>query len=116
MGVDIAVCVVVFISAVCYAHIGFVRTVISLIQWVACLACGLFFADDIKDFIYKIGIGKNIFIRTGKVLCSIPLLRWKPAVNGSPVFAPRIFVCRPLTEGLCFLKRKYASIIYRVPI
>ena len=60
MGVDIAVCVVVFISAVCYAHIGFVRTVISLIQWVACLACGLFFADDIKNFIYEIGIGKNI--------------------------------------------------------
>ena len=60
MGVDIAICIIVFISAVCYAHIGFVRTVISLIQWVACLACGLFFADDIRDFIYKVGIGKNI--------------------------------------------------------
>lgn len=60
MAIDITICVIVFISAVCYAHIGFVRTVISLLQWVLCLACGIFFADDIKDFIYKVGIGPGI--------------------------------------------------------
>ena len=60
MAIDIAICVIVFISAVCYAHIGFIRTVISLLQWVACLACGLFFSDDIREFLYDVGIGPGI--------------------------------------------------------
>ncbi len=60
MGADIAVCVIVFVSAVCYAHIGFARTVISALQWVLCLVCGFLFSDDIKDFLYKIGIGTRM--------------------------------------------------------
>ena len=60
MGVDIAICVVVFLSAVCYAHIGFVRTVISTLQWVLCIALGLLFTDDIEDFIYNTGIGAHM--------------------------------------------------------
>ena len=60
MGVDIAICVIVFLSAVCYAHIGFARTVISTLQWVLCLALGLLFTDDIKDFIYNTGIGAHM--------------------------------------------------------
>lgn len=68
MGIDIAICVIVFISAVFYAHIGFARTVISAVQWVLCIACGLFFADDIKAFIYKMGIGKNMETSMARVL------------------------------------------------
>lgn len=60
MGVDIAICVIVFVSAVCYAHIGFARTVISALQWVLCLVCGFMFSDDIKEFLYKIGIGSGM--------------------------------------------------------
>lgn len=60
MGVDIAICIIVFVSAVCYAHIGFARTVISAVQWVLCLVCGFMFSDDIKDFLYKIGIGPGM--------------------------------------------------------
>lgn len=60
MGVDIAICIVVFVSAVCYAHIGFARTVLSALQWVLCLVCGFLFSDDIKDLLYKIGIGSGM--------------------------------------------------------
>ena len=60
MGIDIAICVIVFISAVCYAHIGFARTVISMLQWVACIALGIFFTDDVKNFIYDSGIGPGL--------------------------------------------------------
>ena len=60
MAIDITICIIVFISAVCYAHIGFTRTVISTVQWVLCIVCGLFFADDIRDLIYKTGIGKGM--------------------------------------------------------
>lgn len=58
MGIDIAICVIVFLSAVCYAHIGFVRSVISVVSWIACLACGLFFYDEIRSFIYGSGAGR----------------------------------------------------------
>lgn len=60
MGVDIAICIIVFVSAVCYAHIGFARTVISALQWVLCLVCGFMFSDDIKELLYKIGIGPGM--------------------------------------------------------
>ena len=60
MGIDIAICVIVFISAVCYAHIGFAKTVISMLQWIACIALGIFFTDDIKKFIYDSGIGEGL--------------------------------------------------------
>lgn len=60
MGVDIAICIIVFVSAVCYAHIGFARTVLSALQWVLCLVCGFMFSDDIKDLLYKIGIGPGM--------------------------------------------------------
>lgn len=60
MGIDLAICIIVFISAVCYAHIGFVRSVVSVISWVACLACGLFFYDEIRSFIYGSGVGRKI--------------------------------------------------------
>ncbi len=60
MIIDIGICVVVFISAVCYAHIGFARTVISVLQWAACIVCGIFFTDDVKNFIYDTGIGPGL--------------------------------------------------------
>lgn len=60
MGIDIAICIIVFVSAVCYAHIGFVRSVVSVLSWVACLACGLFFYDEIRSFIYGAGVGRKI--------------------------------------------------------
>ena len=60
MGIDLAICVIVFISAVCYAHIGFVRSVVSALSWVAGLACGLFFYDEIRGFIYDSGVGRKI--------------------------------------------------------
>ena len=60
MGIDIAICIIVFVSAVCYAHIGFVRSVVSVISWIACLACGLFFCDEVRNFIYNSGVGKKL--------------------------------------------------------
>ena len=60
MGIDLAICIVVFISAVCYAHIGFIRSVVSVVSWVAGLACGLFFYDEIRSFIYDSGVGRKI--------------------------------------------------------
>ena len=60
MAIDIIICAVVFISAVCYAHIGFARTVISTVQWIVCLVCGILFSDDVKNFIYDIGIGRGL--------------------------------------------------------
>lgn len=60
MGIDIAICVIVFVSAVCYAHIGFVRSAISVVSWVACLACGLFFCDEVRSFIYDSGVGRKL--------------------------------------------------------
>lgn len=60
MGLDIAICVVVFICAVCYAHIGFVRSVVSVLSWIVCVVCGLFFYDEIRSFIYDAGVGRKI--------------------------------------------------------
>ncbi len=60
MGVDLAICMIVFISAVCYAHIGFVRTVVSVLSWLVCIVCGLFFYDEIRSFIYGSGVGRKI--------------------------------------------------------
>lgn len=60
MGIDIAICMIVFISAVCYAHIGFVRSTVSVLSWIACLACGLFFYDEIRNFIYDAGVGRKL--------------------------------------------------------
>jgi uncharacterized membrane protein required for colicin V production len=60
MGIDLAICIIVFVSAVCYAHIGFVRSVVSALSWVAGLACGLFFYDEIRSFIYGCGVGRKI--------------------------------------------------------
>ncbi|MBR3147224.1 MAG: CvpA family protein [Eubacterium sp.] len=60
MAIDIGICVIVFVSAVCYAHIGFARTVISILQWAACIVCGIFFTDDVKKFIYDTGIGPGL--------------------------------------------------------
>ena len=60
MGIDIAICVTVFICAVCYAHIGFVRSVVSVLSWIVCLACGLFFYDEIRSFIYDSGVGRKL--------------------------------------------------------
>lgn len=68
MGIDIAICIIVFISAMFYAHIGFARTVISAVQWVLCIACGIFFADDIKKFVYDVGIGKNMEASIANIL------------------------------------------------
>ncbi len=60
MAIDLTICIIVFISAVCYAHIGFVRSVVSVISWIACFACGLFFYDEIRSFIYGSGVGRKI--------------------------------------------------------
>ncbi len=68
MGIDIAICVIVFISAVCYAHIGFVRSIVSAVSWVAGLACGLFFYDEIRSFIYGSGVGRKIEASIAKSL------------------------------------------------
>ena len=60
MAIDLAICIIVFVSAVCYAHIGFVRSVVSVISWIACLARGLFFYDEVRSFIYNSGVGKKL--------------------------------------------------------
>ena len=60
MVIDLAICIIVFISAVCYARIGFVRSVVSVISWIACLACGLFFYDEVRSFIYNSGVGRKL--------------------------------------------------------
>ncbi len=82
MGIDIAICVTVFICAVCYAHIGFVRSVVSVLSWVVCIACAMLFHDEIRSFIYDSGVGRKIESSIAERLSDS--IMDSPAVSSAP--------------------------------
>ena len=82
MLLDLLVFGIVIISAIWYAHKGFSKSVRSTLEWVACIALGLFFCDDIARFLKDSPVGGSM--RSGFEEKFSGVLGDSPAVSATP--------------------------------
>ena len=82
---DAAICVIIVISAICYARKGFVLSVISALSWLLSLAAGLFFCGPLKELILATPPGTEF--EAGMIEKFRDAAVDSPAVSGLPEIA-----------------------------
>ena len=82
MIIDLILCIILVLSTVWYAHKGLARSVRSTLEWLACIALGLFFCDDVSRLLSESPLGD--WMRSGFEEKFSGTLGYTPAVDATP--------------------------------